>query len=93
MPMTLPAMMAPDAPEDVSQKRTDDLSMYVIYLIAGWPKRYVVRVYYVSRCEVRNGGFVGAANGVSVARKMIPGGYYCVPRDEDDEPQIIESWV
>ena len=70
------------------------LEIWTIYRRpADYPIFYVVR-----RSFVRDGGWLEndpearLAIDLDEARKLIPWGLYRMPRQEDDEPQIVETW-
>lgn len=61
---------------------------------ADYPDSFVAR-----RFEVHSGGVTFAtpeavfATSLEAVRAKLPPGLYRMPRQHDDEPQIVESWI
>jgi hypothetical protein len=78
------------------KKKTDRLTIYTIYdNPLDYPGYFVVRkwkiVGYVAT-PIRD-GILGISKTLEGARKLLPEGCALLPRDESDEPQIVESWL
>ena len=71
------------------------LMFYVIYFDPkDFPGMYVVRRHRVARASVLpeiQAFWIGES--LDEARARVPEGSICIPRDKEDEPQIVESWV
>lgn len=60
---------------------------------ADYPDHFVVRIWEVGPNDMRHAG-VHLANTLEGARRMVPQQFdYCMPREPDDEPQIVETWI
>lgn len=58
-----------------------------------YPDHFVVRVWEVGAKDMRTAG-VHLANSLEGARRMVPHRFdYCIPRDETDDPVIVETWI
>lgn len=75
-------------------ERPNDLTMWTIYKSPfDYPDKYVVRQHIV-----RSGVVVASPKCVVVwtladARKQVPHGLVNLGRMDEDEPQIVETWV
>lgn len=70
------------------------LAMWTIYKHpSDYPGKYVAR-----RFDVSAGGVVGTDNlfvekDYNKLLGMLPLGLHCLPRDENDDPNIVETWL
>lgn len=74
----------------------EPLTVWTIYAApADYPSvPFVVRGWRTSvRGDVVDTGMIGFADTLDQARAYLPEGLYCVGRSDDDEPQIVESWL
>jgi hypothetical protein len=83
-------MVVPSKP-----RRGGPLSMYVIYeRPLDYPDHYVVRRWAVFLGDLSPDAAPHAVTlTLEAARASIPHGMVALPRNADDEPQIVESWI
>ena len=57
-------------------------------------RHYAVRMWWISTdCEVIPAPIAVLCDSLEEARAQVPAGTYALPRDEDDDPVIIETWL
>jgi hypothetical protein len=73
-----------------------DLQVFTIYhRPADLPQcNYVVRAYVIRSGGPHPGDIVGVADTLNAARALIPlTADVCFPRQPDDDPVVVESWM
>jgi hypothetical protein len=70
------------------------LPMWVIYdHPKDWPKFYVARLHYSLPQPEPTGSIILIRDLEELRDWMQERGYICMPRDESDDPVIIETWM
>lgn len=75
---------------------TNPMEMWTIYASpADFPSvPFVVRGWIITESGgLMFNGAVGFADTLDQARGYIPAGLVCMARSDDDEPQIVETWL
>lgn len=68
----------------------NSLRMYVIYdHPSDYPNCFVIRLWKDGQPTVGH----MLTNTLEGARRLIPKGLHCIPRDPTDDPVIVESWL
>ena len=76
---------------------SDRLSLWTIYRV--FPLEYPNEGFAVREWRVGGGGQMECmsltqyAMTLEGARELLPPGLYRTPRDEDDDPAIVETWI
>lgn len=71
----------------------DVLVMYTVYEHpSDQPNSFVVRRWLLIGGRRRDGGMRLALT-LAEARRLLPRGLYCLGRDADDDPVIVETWL
>lgn len=61
---------------------------------ADFPQHWCVRMWMATEeGQVIMHGLAVLCDSLDEAREQIPEGAICVPRDEDDDPVIYETWL
>lgn len=72
---------------------TSHLDIWVVYdRPQDYPGQVVARKWMALQGEVLATSVVITGNTVDDVRAQIPPGLFCQPRDENDDPHIIECW-
>lgn len=72
----------------------DTLSMWTVYdSPADLPGMFVARRFDIAAGEAVATDVYVFAPTLAWVRDLIPQGLHCMPRDESDEPQIVETWI
>jgi hypothetical protein len=58
-----------------------------------FPEHYAMRRQLVLKGRIAFAQFAGVYDTLEEARKDIPQGLYCLGRDPNDDPVIVESWI
>lgn len=70
------------------------LKMYTIFCKpSDYPNHYVVRRFHVIKGETTPTFYVWICDTLDEARACIPDNLMLIPRDPDDAPALVESWV
>lgn len=71
------------------------LVMWTIYdHPTDWPEWYVARAFTITPEGSEPGDTVELHRDIEALRRaMQRRGLYCLPRNEGDEPQIVETWI
>ncbi len=72
------------------------LEMWTVYdSPLDYPGKFVARLWVIRRGdpEPRPTGDLAIASTLEAVREMLPFGLTLLPRSEEDEPQIVESWI
>lgn len=74
--------------------KKDGLVMYTIYdHPADFPNNYIVRSWMVKAAKVESGEVIAMCDTLAEARACLPQGSTRLPRDVNDDPVIVESWL
>ena len=79
-----------------NKPKSDGLMVYTIYETPlDFPDHYVVRKWRIVNSQINpiSDGVLGISKTLEGARKLLPDGCTCLPRDQMDEVQIVESWI
>ena len=71
------------------------LEIFTIYFNPiDFPGKYVVRRFQIERAgPIADAEPLIVCDTLDEARNAIPDGLYCMPRQERDDPQIVENWL
>lgn len=71
-----------------------DMFMWVVYdSPADFPGRFVVRKWVIRKSGEQPTTEVYHAKTLEGVRAMVSHGLVCIPRDENDNPNIVETWL
>ena len=76
--------------------RPDVLQMWTVYeRPRDFPNEFVVREWHVVAGKVISRQAAGALTAPTLeqARKLVPQDCVCMPRQEGDDPVIVETWI
>lgn len=75
--------------------KSHSLLVWVVYCNpSDYPNKYVVRVHQAMNdgtVEVSKNAWV--RDSLAEVRSLVPWGLFCMPRDPNDDPSIVESWL
>lgn len=76
-------------------KVSSEIVMYTVYIHPlDYPDHFVVRRHFVTaEGSQPSPHLFHVADTLDEVRAGLPDGLYCIGREPDDEPQIVESWV
>lgn len=70
------------------------MKTYTIYdHPSDYPSCYVMRVFETKAGEVIPTDETVVSTNLEAVRAMVPPGCICMPRDPDDDPVILETWL
>ena len=72
----------------------DALEIWTVYeKPRDWPEGWVTRCFRVGPGHHGEPGEAFFCTTLEDARKCIPPGLYCMPRQPNDDPVIVETWI
>ena len=75
----------------LNKYQPDGLTVYTIYdHPTDYPEHFVVRKW---KNNSISDGILGISKTLEGARKLLPEGCAVIPKDDGDDPKIVESWL
>lgn len=80
--------------DEVFARVHDKMTLWVVYdSPTDCPGKYVARMFVVAGGESRATAYVLHGPTLDAVRGLLPPGLYRLPRHDDDEPHIVETWL
>ena len=77
----------------MSADQLTQLTVWTIYeRPADYPQGFVVRPFEITSFGPQPGS-ARYASDLEAARRLVPPGLYCLPRQAGDDPVVVESWI